>query len=607
MSTQRKPVLAGLGMLGLGLAIFAASVVTEVPAGLLGPGAWLLAGFAGSAGVSLLRGRGYGLFHAAGDLGLVLSLGGAASLVAGEGAGGLVGDAIGGAAAINLGRVGGTILFVVLSLIVIAERLTLRRMFGSKPKMPVSARPVAESGIASARSQQTAAEMAPEMVPELDSEVDSEEDLAFSQTVPSFMEPKPARSSIVSRFELPSLSLLAPARRAEPVSEESLREEAAVLEGSLASYDVGCEVESWVVGPSVTTFEGKIAPGTKISKVVGLASDLGLAFGRKVRVAVGSRPGRLSFEVERASRSPVGLRELCEDPAFGQSRAALPVILGRGMRGETVFADLAEMPHAIVAGATGSGKSVTLSAMLSSLLMRRGPDELRLVLIDPKVVELQPYSRIPHMLLPVVTDMSKAMAALQWAVSEMERRYQALAAAGCKNLATFNQKVRPSEKLPFIVIVVDEFADFIASQGKPAEALVARLAQKARAAGIHLLLATQRPSVDVITGTIKANFPTRIALRVAQKVDSRTILDSQGAEYLLGRGDMLVKLGDSDSLLRVQCPMVTEQEVEAITGTLSAQGMPSYDESILTPQVAPASEELRPRGRGASKASKVWS
>jgi S-DNA-T family DNA segregation ATPase FtsK/SpoIIIE len=282
------------------------------------------------------------------------------------------------------------------------------------------------------------------------------------------------------------------------------------------------------------------------------------------------------------------------------------------------------MPHVIVAGATGAGKSVGLNVMLLSLLFRRTPEELRLLMVDPKVVELAPFDRIPHMLLPVVTDMKQAANALKWAVDEMERRYQLFADAGTKNITTYNawadRVIRGEaknpfalvvvakdhnglpeeipagkdesadavpklpEKLPFIVLVVDEFADLMMQQGKEVEAAVARLAQKARAAGMHVILATQRPSVDVITGMIKANFPTRIAYRVAQKVDSRTILDEQGAEHLLGRGDMLIKLNGTGDTKRVQCPMVSEEEVASVTEYLRKQGEPVYDENILKPR-----------------------
>ena len=277
------------------------------------------------------------------------------------------------------------------------------------------------------------------------------------------------------------------------------------------------------------------------------------------------------------------------------------------------------MPHVIVAGATGAGKSVGLNVMLSSLLFKRTPDELRLLMIDPKVVELAPFDGIPHMLLPVVTDMKQAATALRWAVDEMERRYQLFANAGTKNITTYNGwvarvasgEIPPPEvkmveaidangqtvmvpaakegfdghnlpqKLPYIVIVVDEFADLMMQQGKEVEVSVARLAQKARAAGMHVVLATQRPSVDVITGMIKANFPSRIGFRVAQKVDSRTILDEQGAELLLGRGDMLVKLNGATDTQRVQCPFVSEEEVSLLTDHLRAQGTPEYNEAIL--------------------------
>jgi S-DNA-T family DNA segregation ATPase FtsK/SpoIIIE len=279
-----------------------------------------------------------------------------------------------------------------------------------------------------------------------------------------------------------------------------------------------------------------------------------------------------------------------------------------------VYADLASMPHVIVAGATGAGKSVGLNVMLTSLLYRRSPDELRLLMIDPKVVELAPFDRIPHMLLPVVTDMKQAATALKWAVDEMERRYQLFADAGTKNIATYNAWVQrklqtgqppkppadgvattpPPERLPWVVIVVDEFADLMMQQGKEVEAAVARLAQKARAAGMHVILATQRPSTDVITGTIKANFPTRIAYRVAQKVDSRTILDEQGAEHLLGMGDMLIKLNGTGETKRVQCPWVSEEEVQLVTDFLRTQGEPVYDDNILKPRdddEAPAEDD----------------
>jgi S-DNA-T family DNA segregation ATPase FtsK/SpoIIIE len=362
-----------------------------------------------------------------------------------------------------------------------------------------------------------------------------------------------------------------------------------------------------------------------VSKVAGLADDLALGLSRKVRI-IAPIPGksRIGFEIPNDQRIPVNLRELVEDPRFValSEKAPLPVVLGRDIVGAPFYADLASMPHVIVAGATGAGKSVGLNVMLASLLFRRTPDELRLLMIDPKVVELAPFDKIPHLLLPVVTDMKQANQALKWAVDEMERRYQLFATAGTKNIGTYNrwvERVKSGElppppqatvealtqdgavitvqatgdgsdgsvslpgKLPYIVIVIDEFADLMMQQGKEVEASVARLAQKARAAGLHVVLATQRPSVDVITGMIKANFPSRIAYLVAQKVDSRTILDEQGAELLLGRGDMLVKMNGANDVRRVQCPFVSEDEVSNLTDYIRTQGQPQYHEVILQP------------------------
>jgi S-DNA-T family DNA segregation ATPase FtsK/SpoIIIE len=399
-------------------------------------------------------------------------------------------------------------------------------------------------------------------------------------------------------------------------------EQASRLEKTLADYGVTAKVEEIHPGPTVTTFEVAPEAGTKVSKVANLSDDLALGLSRKVRI-IAPIPGksRIGFELPNDERIPVSLRELIEDARFGKlaEKAPLPVVLGRDIVGAPYYADLASMPHVIVAGATGAGKSVGLNVMLSSLLFCRTPEQLRLLMIDPKVVELAPFDGIPHMLLPVVTDMKQAATALRWAVDEMERRYQLFASAGTKNIATYNNWVRrvaagevtppPPEqvqalsydgavvsvpaakegsdgvalpgKLPYIVVVVDEFADLMMQQGKEVEAAVARLAQKARAAGMHVVLATQRPSVDVITGMIKANFPSRIAFRVAQKVDSRTILDEQGAEVLLGRGDMLVKMNGSTDTRRVQCPFVSEEEVARLTDFLRKQGSPQYHEAIL--------------------------
>jgi DNA segregation ATPase FtsK/SpoIIIE, S-DNA-T family len=424
-------------------------------------------------------------------------------------------------------------------------------------------------------------------------------------------------------FQLPSSELFefAPVSTVE-VDREAIFEHARRLEKTLADYGVSGKVVEVRPGPTVTMYEVACEAGTRVSKVASLADDLALGLSRKVRI-IAPIPGKslIGFELPNDERQPVCLRELLEDERFEKlaERAPLPVVLGRDIVGAPYYADLASMPHVIVAGATGAGKSVGLNVMLSSLLYKRTPDELRFLMIDPKVVELAPFDGIPHMLLPVVTDMKQAATALRWAVEEMERRYQLFADAGTKNIVTYNgwvKKVQDGElpapapeevealtadgalvsipaakegsdgrqlpgKLPYIVIVVDEFADLMMQQGKDVEAAVARLAQKARAAGMHVVLATQRPSVDVITGTIKANFPSRLAFRVAQRVDSRTILDEQGAELLLGRGDMLVKLNGATDTHRAQCPFVSEEEVTRLTDHLRKQGTPEYHAAIL--------------------------
>jgi S-DNA-T family DNA segregation ATPase FtsK/SpoIIIE len=438
-------------------------------------------------------------------------------------------------------------------------------------------------------------------------------------------------------FRLPSIEFLIqpPVTTDVSVDKDVLYRTADVLIKTLADYKILGKVEDILPGPTVTTFEVSPAAGTKVSRVAALADDLALALAKKVRI-VAPIPGknRIGFELPNEKRVPLFVRDLIEDRRFQEFDVPLPVVLGRDIVGKPVYADLASMPHVIVAGATGAGKSVGLNVMLTSLLYRRTPEELRLLMIDPKVVELAPFDRIPHMLLPVVTDMKQAANALKWAVDEMERRYQLFADAGTRNIGTYNgwadkvargviknpnAKVVLSkdfngftdaipaekgsdegeaplpEKLPYIVIVVDEFADLMMQQKGDVEVSVARLAQKARAAGMHVILATQRPSVDVITGMIKANFPSRIAFRVAQRTDSRTILDEQGAEHLLGKGDMLIKMNGTNDTKRVQCPFLSEEEVQAVTDFLRTQGEPVYDENILKPRDddpdAPAAEE----------------
>jgi S-DNA-T family DNA segregation ATPase FtsK/SpoIIIE len=485
---------------------------------------------------------------------------------------------------------------------------------GASAKAPVARSGVEGTAGASAKAATPSVANSPASSDEKTTSVDSKS-APKSPTVP----PKKRR-----KFRLPTTELLEQATGNEPkIDKDRVLQHATRLEKTLLDYGVSGKVEEIHPGPTVTTYELAPQAGTKVSKVAGLADDLALGLSRKVRI-IAPIPGksRIGFEIPNDQRIPVYLRELVDDPRFAAlaDKVPLPVVLGRDIVGAPSYGDLASMPHVIVAGATGAGKSVGLNVMLASLLFKRTPDELRMLMIDPKVVELAPFDKIPHLLLPVVTDMKQANLALKWAVDEMERRYQLFATAGTKNIGTYNrwaERIANGElppppqatveamthdgavitvpaapdgsdgapnlpgKLPYIVIVIDEFADLMMQQGKEVEASVARLAQKARAAGLHVILATQRPSVDVITGMIKANFPSRIAYLVAQKVDSRTILDEQGAEHLLGRGDMLVKLNGSNSVKRVQCPFISEDEVSALTDYLRTQGQPNYHEIIL--------------------------
>jgi DNA segregation ATPase FtsK/SpoIIIE, S-DNA-T family len=411
-------------------------------------------------------------------------------------------------------------------------------------------------------------------------------------------------------FELPSTTLLAEGdAHTIQVDAATLRDNAVRLTKTLADYGVRGRVDEIHPGPVVTMYEVEPQSGTKVSKVAGLADDIAMALAaQKVRI-VAPIPGksRVGFELPNEQRATVYLRTILEDQRWQTHKGALPIALGQDIGGQPVYGDLAKMPHLLVAGATGAGKSVGLNVMLTSLLYKRSPDEVRLLMIDPKVVELKVYDDIPHMLLPVVTDMNKASLALRWAVDEMERRYQLFADGGTRDITSYNKKVEkvesgelalaklmpsrgdvddlePPKKLPYIVVVVDEFADLMMVAAKDAEASIARLAQKARAAGIHVILATQRPSVDVITGVIKANFPSRMAFKVSQREDSKTILGRQGAEHLLGMGDMLFLPPGSSDLVRVHSAFISEDEVHAVCDHLRAQGEPEYDENITRPR-----------------------
>ncbi|HNN97724.1 MAG TPA: DNA translocase FtsK, partial [Pseudomonadota bacterium] len=404
-----------------------------------------------------------------------------------------------------------------------------------------------------------------------------------------------------------------PAQR--DIDRRAMLELAHRLEGTLGDYQVKGRVTAIHPGPVVTMYEFVPAPGTKLSKITALSSDLAMALeALRVRI-VAPIPGKaaVGIEVPNRTRETVYLKEIVADASFLQARSKLTMALGKDISGAPVSVDLARMPHLLIAGTTGSGKSVAVNGMVCSLLCNASPDDVKMIMIDPKMLELSIYEGIPHLLLPVVTEPKKANLALKWAVEEMERRYELISKEGVRDINGYNKKIekqleaveqgqrelfgdsdydmadRPG-KLPFIVVLIDEFADLMMVASKEVETSVARIAQKARAAGIHLILATQRPSVDVITGLIKANFPSRIAFQVASRVDSRTILDAQGAENLLGMGDMLFT-DRGQALRRVHGALITDPEVHRIVEHLKLQGQPIYDMDILRPRADEEGEE----------------
>jgi S-DNA-T family DNA segregation ATPase FtsK/SpoIIIE len=394
-------------------------------------------------------------------------------------------------------------------------------------------------------------------------------------------------------FALPPLTLLDAPKAERKIDERELMESARLLEEKCREFAVEGQVAQIHPGPVVTTFEFKPEAGVKYSKVTGLADDLCLAM-QAESVLIDRIPGKstVGIQIPNPNREAISLRELLESEAYQRSQSKLTLALGKTIHGEPYVTDLATMPHLLIAGSTGTGKSVGLNAMLTSLLYRATPEEVRFIMIDPKRLELGMYDEIPHLLSPVVLDPKKASNALRWAVREMEERYKTLAAEGVRNIEQYNRNVRHiiaergsadedvPKPLPFIVVVIDELADLMMVASNEVEESIARLAQMARAVGIHLILATQRPSVDVITGLIKANLPSRISFRVSSKIDSRTILDGNGAEQLLGRGDMLFLPPASSRAIRLHGPYISEQESARLASFLRKQGKPVFDDTI---------------------------
>ncbi|MDE0942157.1 MAG: DNA translocase FtsK, partial [Alphaproteobacteria bacterium] len=416
------------------------------------------------------------------------------------------------------------------------------------------------------------------------------------------------------------------------INESALEQNARMLEGVLDDYGVHGRIVQVRPGPVVTLYELEPAPGTKTSRVVGLSDDIARSMSaRSVRIAVVPGRNAIGIELPNQDRETVYLRELLSTADYEQSKLSLPLALGKDISGAPFLVDLAKMPHLLIAGTTGSGKSVAINTMILSLLYCLPPERCRMIMIDPKMLELSVYDDIPHLLTPVVTDPGKAIMALKWAVREMENRYRAMANLGVRNIDGYNQRLADAAKrgetlnrtvqtgfdedtgqpvfedreidsdpMPYIVVIVDEMADLMMVAGKEIDAAVQRLAQMARAAGIHVMMATQRPSVDVITGTIKANFPTRVSFQVTAKVDSRTILGQQGAEQLLGMGDMLYMAGGA-RITRVHGPFVGDDEVEAVVNHLKKQGRPEYLDAV-TEEIEGGAEMDLSQGGGAGNA-----
>ena len=488
-------------------------------------------------------------------------------------------------------------------------RARLARLFARRSRVR-SATPPDEAGLErrnEPRFDTGTASIAPQSEPE-----ESEHEEASPSRPKPRPAPRPQRRG-AGGYVLPPLELLAVPKASGRalLSPDMLAENATALEGVLGDFGVRGEIINTRPGPVVTLYELEPAPGIKSSRVIGLADDIARSMSAlSARVAVVAGRNAIGIELPNPSREKVYLRELLASSDYVDSAAKLPLCLGKAIGGEPVIADLTRMPHLLIAGTTGSGKSVGINTMIMSLVYRLRPDQCRLIMVDPKMLELSVYDGIPHLLAPVVTDPKKAVVALKWAVREMEERYKKMSKLGVRNIEGYNARLAEAKSkgeklsrtvhtgydkesgeaiyekeeleldpLPFIVVIVDEMADLMMVAGKDIEGAVQRLAQMARAAGLHVILATQRPSVDVITGTIKANFPTRISFQVTSKIDSRTILGEQGAEQLLGQGDMLYMAGGG-RISRVHGPFCSDEEVEKIVRHLKSQGTPHYLEAV---------------------------
>ncbi len=515
---------------------------------------------------------------------------------------------------------GGWISLGLLEHYVLSFRARLARLFRGRQRGPMPSR---EEGAMPRRRVEP--RFAPAVEPDREEDEEAEDDEA--EAAPRARKPRAPKTPrrLSGGYILPPLELLTPPSKSgrATVSSETLQENATALEGVLGDFGVRGEIINARPGPVVTLYELEPAPGIKSSRVISLADDIARSMSAlSARVAVVSGRNAIGIELPNPTREKVYLRELLAARDYAETSARLPLCLGKAIGGEAVLVDLARMPHLLIAGTTGSGKSVAINTMILSLVYRLQPDQCRLIMVDPKMLELSVYDGIPHLLTPVVTDPKKAVVALKWAVREMEERYKKMSKLGVRNIDGYNARVTDANKkgeklnrtvhtgynresgeaiyeneeldlepLPYIVVIVDEMADLMMVAGKDIEGAVQRLAQMARAAGLHVILATQRPSVDVITGTIKANFPTRISFQVTSKIDSRTILGEQGAEQLLGQGDMLYMAGGG-RISRVHGPFVSDEEVEKVVRHLKSQGQPEYLEAVTAEE--PQDEDGNP-------------
>lgn len=564
------------------------------------------------------------------------------------GAGGFIGSQLGGLLSTYLGMTGTFVLslccvMIGLSLLLQVSWLVMIEKIGTRlewlwlkliqkphafiqdlPKKRITRR-VAKEVTITGETMTTKAPIPVQVAPALDLEQPSlfdefdDEDEHLADTG-NGTNPTPKKVKKARKTNLPGVHLLSTTQQQnKPIDQQTLQQTADLIERSLNEFGVSVRVISATSGPVITRYEIEPAQGVKGTQIVNLGKDLARALALQSVRIVETIAGKSSMGIElpNPERLNVGLRDIFDASVFTNSHSKLTLAMGKDISGQPVVADLAKMPHVLVAGTTGSGKSVAINAMILSILYKASPEEVRLIMVDPKMLELSIYEGIPHLLAPVVTDMKHAANALNWCVQEMEKRYRLLAHTGVRNLAGFNEKLKLSKEqgepltnpfsldkdnpepllpLPQIVVIIDELADLMMVEGKKVEQLIARLAQKARAAGIHLVLATQRPSVDVITGLIKANIPTRISFQVSSRIDSRTILDQMGAENLLGKGDMLFLPPGSGDPTRIHGAFVSDEEVHQVVDYLKQQGPVEYVEGLLTGEASNSTDGIADAG-----------